>query len=88
MTFVGERSMRSTFVPTSARATQVEFDDDRMIVLLEDGRVISVPLEWFPRLLHATENQRRAVRISRHGHGLHWDQIDEDLAVAGLLAGG
>lgn len=80
--------MRSAFIPTSARARQVEFDDDRMIVSREDGRVISVPLEWFPRLFHATENQRRAVRISRHGHGLHWDQIDEDLKVAGLPAGG
>lgn len=80
--------MQSAFVPSSARARQVEFDDDRMIVSLEDGRVISVPLEWFPRLLHATENQRRAVRISRHGQGLHWDQIDEDLTVAGLMAGG
>lgn len=80
--------MRSAFVPSSARARQVEFDDDRMIISLEDGRVLSVPLEWFPRLLHATENQRRAVRISRNGHGLYWDQIDEDLTVAGLLAGG
>jgi len=80
--------MRSAFVPSSARARQVKFDDDDMIVSLEDGRVISVPLEWFPRLFHATENQRRAVRISRHGHGLHWDQIDEDLTVAGLLTGG
>lgn len=79
--------MRSSFVPSSARARQVEFDDNRMIVSLADGRVLSVPLEWFPRLQHATEDQRRAVRISRHGHGLHWDQIDEDLTVAGLLAG-
>lgn len=78
--------MQSAFVPSSARARQVEFDVDNMIVSLEDGRVISVPLEWFPRLLHASEDQRRAVRISHHGHGLHWDQIDEDLTVAGLLA--
>ncbi len=80
--------MRSAFVPGSALARQVKFDGDCMIVSLEDGRVLSVPLEWFPRLLRATENQRRAVRISRHRHGLHWDQIDEDLTVAGLLTGG
>lgn len=75
------------FTPITALARQVEFDEGRMIVSLADGRVLSVPLEWFPRLLHASEDQRRAVRISRDGQGLHWDQIDEDLTVAGLLAG-
>lgn len=82
------RARHRACVPNSALAQQVEFDEDQMIVSLADGRVLAVPLEWFPRLLHASEDQRRAVRISRHGQGLHWDQIDEDLTIAGLLAGG
>ena len=79
---------RRPFHPTSAIANRVEFDDERMLVVLEDGREISVPLQWFPRLLHASPAQRNAVRISRSGQGLHWDQLNEDLSVAGLLAGG
>ena len=67
----------------SARA--VRFDDDSMWVELSDGRTIGVPYAWFPRLLNATTKQREAVEI---GHfGLHWEDIDEDISVAGLLAG-
>ena len=51
---------------------------------LSDGRVIAVPLAWFPRLLHATPEQRQRVEISFKG--LHWDELDEDISVAGLLA--
>jgi hypothetical protein len=54
-------------------------------VALSDGRVIGVPLAWFPRLLRATRQQREACRISNRG--LHWDALDEDISVAGLLAG-
>ena len=68
---------------TSAKT--VRFDDDSMWVSLSDGRIIAVPLAWFPRLLHATPAQRLQVEISRHG--LHWDALDEDISVAGLLAG-
>ncbi|HSW07605.1 DUF2442 domain-containing protein [Aquabacterium sp.] len=68
---------------TSPKA--VRFDDDSMWVDLTDGRVIAVPLAWFPRLLHATPAQRAQVELSRHG--LHWDDLDEDVSVAGLLAG-
>jgi hypothetical protein len=56
-----------------------------MWVDLSDGRILAVPLAWFPRLLHATEEQRERVRIS--GRGLHWDALDEDISIAGLLAG-
>ena len=63
----------------------LRFDDDSMWVDLEDGRTIGVPLAWFPRLLHATPAQREAYELSRLG--LHWEELDEDISVAGLLAG-
>jgi hypothetical protein len=66
-------------------ATRVKFDADSMWVELSDGRTIGVPLAWFPRLLRATQEQREQVRIG--SRGLHWDALDEDIFVAGLLAG-
>ena len=63
----------------------VSFDEDSLTVSLSDGRKISVPLAWFPRLLHASPEQLGQVELSRHG--LHWDVLDEDVSVAGLLAG-
>ena len=66
-------------------AKSVRFQDDSMWVDLSDGRIIAVPLAWFPRLLHATVEQREKVEISLKG--LHWDELDEDISVAGLLAG-
>lgn len=68
---------------TSAKS--VRFDDDSLWVDLSDGRVIAVPLAWFPRLLNASREQRESFEISRNG--LHWAAIDEDISVAGLLAG-
>ena len=68
---------------TSAKA--VRFDDDSMWVELVDGRVISAPLAWFPRLLAATPEQRAQVTISQRG--LHWESLDEDVSIDGLLAG-
>jgi hypothetical protein len=56
-----------------------------MWVDLSDGRTLGVPLAWFPRLLHATPAQREKVELSRVG--LHWEDIDEDISVAGLIAG-
>jgi hypothetical protein len=66
-------------------ATAVRFDEHAMWVELTDGRTLGVPLAWFPRLLRATPEQRDQVEISRTG--LHWDAIDEDISIAGLLAG-
>jgi len=66
--------------PTSARC-----DDDTLWVNLSDGRTIGVPLVWYPRLLDATAEQRATVTLSPAG--LHWDEIDEDISVAGLIAG-
>lgn len=71
----------------STSAKTLSFDDHTMWVELSDGRTLGVPLAWFPRLLHATPEQRNQYRISVTGNGLHWDGIDEDISVAGLLAG-
>jgi len=56
-----------------------------MIVLLEDGRELSIPLEWFPRLRSATSKQLQKWRFIGNGEGIHWDEIDEDIAVENLL---
>jgi hypothetical protein len=66
-------------------ATEVRFDSDQMWVELSDGRTLGVPLAWFPRLLSATQAQLESVRIT--SRGLHWDSLDEDVSIAGLLAG-
>jgi Protein of unknown function (DUF2442) len=68
---------------TSARA--VRFDDSSMWVDLSDGRVIAVPVAWFPRLMNANSEQRAQVEFSPRG--LHWESLDEDISVDGLLAG-
>lgn len=69
-------------------ALSVRFpDDERFIVSLADGRELSVPLIWFPRLFHATAEQRADYELLGRGDGIHWPQIDEDLSVAGLLRG-
>jgi hypothetical protein len=69
----------------SISAESVRFDEDVMWVTLTDGRVLGVPLAWFPRLLKADPAARAAVEISPFG--LHWEVLDEDISVEGLLAG-
>ena len=69
------------------RATRTWCDADNLWVLLADGRQLSVPLGYFPRLLNATEAARRACVISGGGTGLHWEALDEDISVEGLLLG-
>ncbi len=71
----------------STSAKSLRFDDQTMWVELADDRVLGVPLAWFPRLLHATPAQRQGYRISPSGQGLHWEALDEDISVPGLLAG-
>jgi hypothetical protein len=77
-------------MPTSAArfdatAVDVSVSDDRLTVTLADGRELAAPLAWFPRLLEATEQQRRNWRLIGRGHGVHWPDIDEDVSVASLL---
>ena len=69
----------------SISARSVRCDENHLSVDLSDGRVISVPLAWFPRLLHATPQQREKVELG--AQGLHWDELDEDISIDGLLAG-
>jgi hypothetical protein len=66
-------------------ASRVHFDEHTMTVDLTDGRTVRVPLAWFPRLLRAKPAQRAKVELSRVG--LHWEELDEDISIAGLLAG-
>ncbi|PWJ22359.1 DUF2442 domain-containing protein [Jannaschia seohaensis] len=66
-------------------AESVRFDEDNLWVALSDGRTIGAPLAWFPRLLAASPAERAAVEISPFG--LHWEALDEDISVEGLLAG-
>lgn len=68
-----------------ALATDVQFDEHMMHVLLVDGRQISVPIEWFPTLRNASEKQRKRWRLIGGGVGIHWPELDEDLSVSALL---
>lgn len=70
-----------------ARAQAVMVTDDSLAVDLVDGRTITVPLLWYPRLWHGTAEERQHVEVFGHGTYLHWPDLDEDLTVAGLLAG-
>ena len=69
------------------RVADVRFTDDTLSVDLKDGRTISVPLAWYPRLLDASPEQRSRWQISGGGYGIHWPDIDEDLSTEGLLRG-
>lgn len=65
----------------------VHFTEDALSVDLMDGRTITVPLVWYPRLLHATKQQRNNWKVCGGGYGIHWPDIDEDLSTEGLLTG-
>jgi hypothetical protein len=75
------------YVPSTALAKAVTFDDALMHVVLTDGRIISVPLIWFPILHTATPEQRIRYEIGTGGRSLHWPELDEDISVGQLLAG-
>jgi Protein of unknown function (DUF2442) len=70
-----------------ARAQSVTVTEDTLVVDLNDGRTISVPLAWYPRLLHGTAEERNNWRLIGGQEGIHWPDLDEDISVAGLLAG-
>lgn len=81
-------SHERAYIPTSALATAVEFTDGLMHGALTNGRIVSIPILWFPRLRSATPEQSAHYEIGAGGRGLYWPDLDEDIAVAGLLAGG
>jgi hypothetical protein len=68
-------------------ALDVLLTDDTLSVDLSDGRSISVPIAWFPRLFHSTEQERNNWRLIGRGQGIHWEDIDEDISIEGLIAG-
>jgi hypothetical protein len=68
-------------------ALNVLLTDDTLSVDLSDGRSISIPIAWFPRLLHSTEQERNNWRLIGRGQGIHWEDIDEDISIEGLIAG-
>ena len=68
-------------------ADDVKVTRNALKVDLSDGRTISVPLTWYPRLLHATTEERKNWRLIGRGRGIHWEDVDEDISVEGLLAG-
>jgi hypothetical protein len=71
----------------SSSAKSFRFDEDTLWVDLQDGRTVGVPIAWFPRLLDASPEERARGVISASGRGLHWERLDEDISVEGLLAG-
>jgi hypothetical protein len=77
----------SSAVETTPRATTIATTDDELIVHFADGRTISVPLVWYPRLLSATREEREDYELIGDGEYIHWPCIDEDLTVTGLLRG-
>ena len=79
--------MTSSVTTTDERVADVEVTEDTLSVTLMDGRTISVPLVWYPRLLHAAPEQLQNWQIAGGGYGIHWPDVDEDLSSEGLLRG-
>lgn len=71
----------------TARIVDAEVDENELTVHLEDGRSVTTPVEWYPRLAFATGEERQEFEIVGRGRGLHWPQLDEDLSVEGMLSG-
>ena len=79
--------MSSSALAVDTRIADARIEADSLVVDLMDGRTISAPLAWFPRLLKATPDQRARWERAGGGYGLHWPDVDEDLSVEGLLRG-
>ena len=79
--------MSSLAVDHEVFVLAVSFSEDAMTVSLDDGRTISVPLAWYPRLLAGTPEERMRVELIGEGEGMHWPDLDEDISVEGIVAG-
>ena len=79
--------MNSLALQIEPLAHSVQCTDDDLIVVLDDGRTLTVPLAWFPRLVAASPSDRARYELLGHGEGIHWPSVDEDISVIGLLAG-
>lgn len=80
-------SISSSIELSEARAQRVSLTDVALVVDLVDGRIVSVPLGWYPRLSHGSPAERAHWRLIGEGEGIHWPDLDEDISVEGLLAG-
>ena len=78
--------MKTSTIKVEPLAVEVSFTKDSLHVVLADGRELSVPVEWFPRLRKATPEQRKDWRLIGGGIGIHWESVDEDISVESLLA--
>jgi Protein of unknown function (DUF2442) len=72
---------------SSLRAVRAQVTEEALVVDLVDGRSVSVPLGWYPRLLQASAEEKRRLRLIGSGEGIHWDLLDEDISVEGIVAG-
>ena len=79
--------MTTSTLNPGLRVKDVRVTEDELIVGIADGRTVSVPLVWYPRLLHATPEQRARWELAGAGFGIHWPDLDEDLSTEGLLTG-
>ncbi len=79
--------MSSFMFKVQPKAMTIVCSDDELRVSLTDGRTLTVPIAWFPRLAHASSSERAEYELLGDGEGIHWPQVDEDISVAGLLAG-
>jgi Protein of unknown function (DUF2442) len=84
----GKRGMTTLVIDESSlRAVRAQLTDEALVVDLVDGRSVSVPLVWYPRLLRASINERQQFRLIGSGEGIHWELLDEDVSVEGIVAG-
>lgn len=79
--------MTTSAIEIEPLASEVTVTADELVVQLVDGRKVSVPLAWYPRLLHASPDERNEWELIGDGEGIHWPGIDEDLSIAGILRG-
>jgi len=79
--------MSTLVIEREALARKVLFNQDSFTVLLDDGRTLSVPLTWFPRLLHASRDELENYELIGDGQGIHWEDLDEDISIEALIAG-
>ena len=81
------RKIKSTIEIQPALAERISIDEETLTIDFIDGRSISVPLEWYPRLLHGTPQERADWRLIGQGEGIHWPELDEDISVENVWAG-
>ena len=77
----------STVTPSLPTALDASVTDDALCVELSDGRTVTAPLAWYPRLMHGTKKERKNLRLIGEGQGVHWPDLDEDISVENILAG-